>query len=1175
MSLRLRFHLLLATIHKTLLLCLPKNTDNTNESVSVVPSVFAASTKVPVSALPNVDNLSDAIIYSFFASQSNSPQVDNDDLKQIDADDLEEMDLKWKMAMLTMRARRGHFARKCRSPRDTRNKDTQRRNIPVDEEPINYALMAFISVNSSGFSGSDSEVAPCTKACSKAYSTLQSHYDKLIVDSRKSKFDVLLYKLGLESVEARLVVYQQNENMFKEDIKLLKLDVMLRDNALVELRKKFKTAEKERDELKHTFEKFQTSSKNLMFDCDELNSSKTDESVPISPMHDRYNSGEGETVPKVFNVEPSTTKPSKELSHLNMPSALIIEDWVSDSENESEGHLLSQLSILQQLKTLGKTFQSLEFCRMKGIKREFSVARTPQQNGVAKRKNGTLIKAARTMLGDLLLPIPFWAEAVNTACYVQNRVLVTKPHNKTPYTLLLSRTPSIGFMRPFGCPVTILNTLDPIRKFDGKADEGFLVGYSVNSKAFRVFNNRTRIVQETLHINFLETQPNVSKKILMQNIDVDAAFDVKENESEVHVSTSSSDKTKNMMKRLKDKLKEIVIPTFKIGGKSSFVDPSQYPDDPYMPALEEIIYSDDEEDVGAEADFSNLEISRTVSPIPTTRVHKDHPVTQIISDLSLTPQTRSMTRVVKEQGGEEGIDYEEVFTPVTRIEAIRTIEEEVYVCQPLGFKEPDYPDKFYKVDKALYGLHQAPRAWYETLANYLLENGFQRGNIDQTLFIKKQKGDILLVQVYVDDIIFGFTNKELCKAFEKLMKDKFQTNGKSASTPIDTKKPLLKDPDSEDIVYLMNAELAWMGYEKPSTKLTFYKAFFSAQWKFLNHIIVQCMSAKRTVWNKFSSFMASDVICLATDDVSSHNTKYTSPALTQKVFANIRRIGKGFSRVKTPLLDAMLVQQDTDEAEPAEVEEVLEVVTATKLMTEVVTTTAPITTVAQVPKASAPRRRRGVIIQYPEETAAASVIVHSKRKPLTEAQAKKSMMIYLKNMAGFKMDFFKEKGEEEVTVQEEEGSKRKATPLALKIPVVDYQIHHENNKTYYKIIRADGTHKLFLSFITLLKNFDREDLETLWKLVIERFESTEPKNFSDDLLLNIFKIMFKKPNVEANVWRDQKVRYGLAKKKYPLTHFTLEQLINNVRLEVEEESEMSLELLRLVRRQLNEGYVPE
>nr|GEX56048.1 reverse transcriptase domain-containing protein [Tanacetum cinerariifolium] len=271
-------------------------------------------------------------------------------------------------------------------------------------------------------------------------------------------------------------------------------------------------------------------------------------------------------------------------------------------------------------------------------KREFSVARTPQHNGVAKRKNRTLIEAARTMIADSLLPVPFWTEAVNIACYVQNRVLVTKPHNKTPYELFLGRSPSIGFMRPFGCLVTILNTLDPLGKFDGKADEGFLVGYCINSKAFRVFTSRTRIAQETLHINFLENQTNVvgsrpkwlfdidtltqsmnyqpvvtgnqtnHSAGIKENLDadVDAAFDVKENENEVHVSPSSSDKPKKHDKKAKREAK----------GKN------------------------DKEDVGAEADFSNLETNISVGPIPTTRVHKDHPATQIIDELTSAPQTR-------------------------------------------------------------------------------------------------------------------------------------------------------------------------------------------------------------------------------------------------------------------------------------------------------------------------------------------------------------------------------------------------------------------------------------------------------------------------------------------------------------------------------------------------------
>ncbi|GKB13223.1 putative ribonuclease H-like domain-containing protein [Tanacetum coccineum] len=181
-----------------------------------------------------------------------------------------------------------------------------------------------------------------------------------------------------------------------------------------------------------------------------------------------------------------------------------------------------------------------------------------------------------------------------------------------------------------------------------------------------------------------------------------------------------------------------------------------------------------------------------------------------------------------------------------------TIEEEVYVTQPPGFKDPDHPDKVYKVVKALYGLHQAPRAWYETLANYLLGNGFKRGKIDQTLFIKKQKGAILLVQVYVDDIIFGSTNKELCTAFEKLIKDKFPmssmgeltfflglqvqqkedgifisqdkyvakilkkfnyTDVKSDSTPVYLEKPLVKDRDADDVdVHLYRSMIGSLMY---------------------------------------------------------------------------------------------------------------------------------------------------------------------------------------------------------------------------------------------------------------------------------------------------------------------------------------------------------------------------
>ncbi|GKC17041.1 putative ribonuclease H-like domain-containing protein, partial [Tanacetum coccineum] len=360
-----------------------------------------------------------------------------------------------------------------------------------------------------------------------------------------------------------------------------------------------------------------------------------------------------------------------------------------------------------------------------------------------------------------------------------------------------------------------------------------------------------------------------------------------------------------------------------VGGKTSI----ELLDDTNMPTLEDYSIFDlscDCQDNDAEADMNNLDTIIQVSPIPTTRIYKDHPVEQIIKDMTSAPQTRRMTKNLEEHGlfssvqqitnhkdlqnclfvcflsqeepkkaigtkwvfrnkkdergivirnkarlvvqgytQEERIDYDEFFAPVARIEAIRLflayalfkdfvvyqmdvksaflsgkIKEEVYVCQPLGFEDPDFPDRVYKVEKALYGLHQAPRAWYETLSTYLFDNGFQRGKIDKNLFIKRDKGDILLVQVYVDDIIFGLTNKKLCISFEKLMHEKFQMSSmgeltfflglqvqqkkdgifisqdkyvgeilkkfgfievKTVSTPMETQKPLLKEEDGEEV----------------------------------------------------------------------------------------------------------------------------------------------------------------------------------------------------------------------------------------------------------------------------------------------------------------------------------------------------------------------------------------
>nr|GEU69505.1 hypothetical protein [Tanacetum cinerariifolium] len=366
-------------------------------------------------------------------------------------------------------------------------------------------------------------------------------------------------------------------------------------------------------------------------------------------------------------------------------------------------------------------------------------------------------------------------------------------------------------------------------KFDGKVDEGFLVGYSVSSKAFMVFNSRTQIVQETLHINFLENKPNVAGEETIQqyvlfpvwssgstnpqNTDSDAAFGGKEpkfKRRKPDTNTFSVAGPSNT----------VVSPTH---GKSSYVDASQYLNDLNMPVLEDITYSNDEEDVGAEADFTNLETTITVSPIPTTRVHKDHHINNddfihvCFPAFFHKKNAKGYIKLLKIQVGLKLCRRSYFNSKCKRIEAKRlflayasfmgfmvyqmdvksdflygTIEEEVYVCQPPGFEDPDHPDKVYKEVRALYGLHQAPRAWYETLANYLLENGFQRRKIDQTLFIKSQKG--LQVKQKPDGIFISHD-----KYVAEILRKFGLTDGKSDGTPIDTEKPLLKDPDGEDV----------------------------------------------------------------------------------------------------------------------------------------------------------------------------------------------------------------------------------------------------------------------------------------------------------------------------------------------------------------------------------------
>nr|GEX23774.1 hypothetical protein [Tanacetum cinerariifolium] len=461
---------------------------------------------------------------------------------------------------------------------------------------------------------------------------------------------------------------------------------------------------------------------------------------------------------------------------------------------ETSGILRNFISEIENLKDLkvriircdnGGEFKNKEineFCTRKGIKREFSNARTPQQNRVAKRRNKTLIKAARTMLADAKLPVTFWAEAVNTACYVQNRVLTTW-----------------GSLMLKGMKVILLE--NKLNEKGAGPNWLFDIDTLTNS-----MNYVSVVVAGT-------SSTNISAHLESSNSDAQDACNADVTESSGNSNPSATSKNP-----LTDQMETLIV-------ESEILTVSSPVPTACLDKFEDIL-GDTTNIVntnGVESDLSNMESIIPASPTPTFRIHKDHLKSQIIGLVDTPVQTRHKSKEMKEHGfiatihqkknpdllqfclflcflspkepkkifdalkdprvrpigtkwvlknkkdkrgivirnkarlvaqgytQEEGIDYEEVFAPVARIEAIRlflayasfmgfivyqmdvkgaflygTIDEEVYVMQPLVFLDPEFPDRVYKVEKAMYGLHQAPRAWYGTLSKYLLANGFQR-----------------------------------------------------------------------------------------------------------------------------------------------------------------------------------------------------------------------------------------------------------------------------------------------------------------------------------------------------------------------------------------------------------------------------------------------------------------
>nr|GEZ89355.1 copia protein [Tanacetum cinerariifolium] len=468
----------------------------------------------------------------------------------------------------------------------------------------------------------------------------------------------------------------------------------------------------------------------------------------------------------------------------------------------------------------------------------------------------------------------------------QHKASLTDDFSRFTWTFFLkTKDETSGILRNFNTEIENLKDLKGlgkfkakgdegyfIGKFEAKRDEGYFIGYSMSSKEFRVFNKRTKRVEENLDVDFLENIPiekgagpnwlfdidsltnsmnyvpmvvaginstnfSGTKEAAGQDVKKDVSFlryIVLPNCGNFNPIATSTNPSADHMETL---AVETPIPTVISLVPTACLNDSPEPssdtrliskrvtsqdDTPYLDNIltltnrfEDIlgVTTNTDDTNGVEADLGNMETTIIASPTPTLRIHKDHLKIQIIrvrpigTKWVLKNKKDERGRIIKNKARlvaqgytqEEGIDYDEIFAPVARIEAIRlflayasfmrftvyqmdvksaflydTIDEEVYVMQSLGFQDPEFPARVYKMEKAMYRLDQAPRAWYGTLSKYLLTNDFQRGTIDQTMFIIRHRGDFILVQVYVDDIIFGSSNPQLCREFEALMHEKFQ-----------------------------------------------------------------------------------------------------------------------------------------------------------------------------------------------------------------------------------------------------------------------------------------------------------------------------------------------------------------------------------------------------------------
>nr|GEV19913.1 hypothetical protein [Tanacetum cinerariifolium] len=898
----------------TLLLALPDEHQlrfsNSGKGEVNTTSIPTASTHVsPASADVATASISYDTVCAYIASQSNGSQIKYEDINQIDKDDIKEMDIKWNMALLSMRADRfwkktgkkitiqgtdvagfdkskveyfnchkmGHFDRERKAPRSQdrgwdwsymANEEENHALVADDEAPTEFALMAKTSSSSKNEVFDDSL---CSKSCKKNTDSLNTKITNLNEALSDSKTNLYHYKLALSQVEARLVEFKTHEIKFCEKIRGLEFDVKNKNTKIKRITNELEQIKKEKEGLDSKLTDFESASKDLDTLLGNQRSDKNKEGLGYIYSPSKKDISWTRLLEFADDTITNYSKP--------FPS---IESNSSDLQNSNS--------------SVSEHGESSESIMSKPMIKSVKAADSPiviKTNKVETVRKPSIKAIHRTslMIKDIRIVVALGGGKITGKGIIKT-----------------------GFLKPFGCHVMILNTLDHLEKFDAKGDEGYFIGYSMSSKAFRVFNKRTKRVEENLHVDFLEIKLIEKGAGLNRLFDIDtltnsmnyvpmmvagtsstnfsgtkdaASQDVKKDvsslryialpnwfhEAHLETSTSNAQDTCNAdalessgnfnpnttlknppVDQMETLTVESVIPTVSSPVPTACLDVSPEP------------LSDTNR---VEADLGYMEYNISAIPTPTFRIHKDHPKSQIISPVDTPVQTRHKSKEMKEQSfiatihrkttlisynfvyshvsylkknlgrslvllktqagtkwvlknkkdgrgimirnkarlvaqghtQEEGIDYEEVFAPFVRIKAIRlflayasfigftiyqmdvkyaflygTIDEEVYVTQPSGFQDPEFPDRVYKVEKTMYGLHQAPRAWH--------------------------RGDFLLVQVHVDDIIFGSSNPLLCREFEALMHEKFQISAmdvRSANTPMDKENTWGKDRPSKDV----------------------------------------------------------------------------------------------------------------------------------------------------------------------------------------------------------------------------------------------------------------------------------------------------------------------------------------------------------------------------------------